>query len=59
VLNLGLPDQIVEHGSHEEQLSWTGLDAPGILQNIRQVIQFPREAMLSEIKVRDAIEMPR
>ena len=59
VLNLGLPDQIVEHGSHEEQLSWTGLDAPGILRNVKQVIQFPRETVLSEIKVRDAIEMPR
>jgi 1-deoxy-D-xylulose-5-phosphate synthase len=59
VLNLGLSDQIVEHGSHEEQLNWTGLDAPGILQSIRQVIQFPREAILAEIKVRDAMEMPR
>ena len=59
VLNLGLSDQIVEHGSHEEQLNWTGLDAPGILRHIKQVIQFPRETMLSEIKVRDAIEMPR
>ena len=59
VLNLGLSDQIIEHGSHEEQLNWTGLDAAGILQSIRQVIQFPREAMLAEIKVRDAMEMPR
>lgn len=59
VLNLGLSDQIVEHGSHEEQLSWTGLDAPGILQKIKRVNKAPPETILAEIKVRDAIEMPR
>ena len=59
VLNLGLPDQIIEHGSHEEQLSWTGLDAPGIVQSIGQIIPLPPETMFSEMQVRDAMEMPR
>lgn len=34
VLNIGLPDLFVEHGSHADQLSWTGLDAAGITRQI-------------------------
>ena len=36
VLNLGLPDRYVEHGKRELQLSWVGLDAPGLVAAIRQ-----------------------
>ena len=34
VLNLGLPDQFIEHGTREELLSACGLDAPGIQRAI-------------------------
>ena len=34
-LNLGLPDTFVEHGTHTDQLNWTGLDASGITDSIR------------------------
>jgi 1-deoxy-D-xylulose-5-phosphate synthase len=34
-LNLGLPDQFVEHGGHENQLAWVLLDSRGILRQIR------------------------
>jgi len=33
-LNLGLPDEFIEHGSHEDQLQWAGLDAEGIHRRI-------------------------
>ncbi|WP_308874187.1 transketolase C-terminal domain-containing protein [Thiothrix subterranea] len=34
VLNLGLPDQYIEHAQREEQLVSCGLDAPGIVQRV-------------------------
>lgn len=34
VLNLGLQDQFVDHGTHKDQLAWEGLDAAGIAQQI-------------------------
>jgi 1-deoxy-D-xylulose-5-phosphate synthase len=36
VLNLGIPDQFIEHGNHEAQKSWIGLSKEGIVQGIRQ-----------------------
>jgi 1-deoxy-D-xylulose-5-phosphate synthase len=36
VLNLGLPDQFVEHGTREELLAQAGLDAAGILRAIQK-----------------------
>ena len=36
VMHLGLPDAFVDHGSHQQQLASTGLDAPGIQQAIEQ-----------------------
>ena len=36
VLNLGLPDQFVEHGDHSKLLALCGLDAPGIEESIRK-----------------------
>jgi 1-deoxy-D-xylulose-5-phosphate synthase len=36
MLNLGLPDQFVEHGSREELLAQQGLDAAGILRAIQK-----------------------
>jgi 1-deoxy-D-xylulose-5-phosphate synthase len=34
VLNLGLPDRFVDHGSHEQQLAWTGLEVTQIITSI-------------------------
>ena len=39
VLHLGLPDQFVDHGSHQQQLSSIGLDAEQILSRIRQRLE--------------------
>ena len=39
VLNLGLPDQFVEHGDPAKLLALCGLDAPGIEASIRH--RFP------------------
>ncbi|HUR41708.1 MAG TPA: 1-deoxy-D-xylulose-5-phosphate synthase [Verrucomicrobiae bacterium] len=36
VLNLGLPDHFIEHGTREELLAQCGLDAPGILRSIQK-----------------------
>jgi 1-deoxy-D-xylulose-5-phosphate synthase len=38
VINLGLPDTFIEHGSHPEQLAWVGLDSAGILKSVRNVL---------------------
>lgn len=39
VLNLGLPDQFLEHASQQEQLAEAGLDVPGILAAVDRVLQ--------------------
>jgi 1-deoxy-D-xylulose-5-phosphate synthase len=36
VLNLGLPDQFVEHGSREQILAGCGLDEHGIVRAINE-----------------------
>ncbi|MGH8460609.1 MAG: 1-deoxy-D-xylulose-5-phosphate synthase [Stenotrophobium sp.] len=36
VLNLGLPDHFIEHGTREELLTQIGLDASGILRSIQK-----------------------
>jgi 1-deoxy-D-xylulose-5-phosphate synthase len=35
VLNLGIPDEFIEHGASEEQHAWIGLDASGIERTIK------------------------
>ena len=35
VLNLGLPDQFIEHGNHAQLLESCGLDGAGVLKSIR------------------------
>jgi 1-deoxy-D-xylulose-5-phosphate synthase len=37
-LNLGLPDEFIDHGAHSDQLAWTGLDAASILQRITTLL---------------------
>jgi 1-deoxy-D-xylulose-5-phosphate synthase len=36
LLNLGVPDKFIEHGSHSNQLDWVGLDAAGIERQINR-----------------------
>ena len=39
VLNLGLPDEFVEHGDQEQQKILNGLDANGIEKSIREKLK--------------------
>jgi 1-deoxy-D-xylulose-5-phosphate synthase len=39
VLNLGLPDRFLEHGSREQLLTEAGLDAPTIIGSIEKVLR--------------------
>ena len=59
MLNLGLPDQIVEHGSHEEQLAWVGLDSGGILRRIKQALSAHEQGFANIFDARDALEAGR
>jgi 1-deoxy-D-xylulose-5-phosphate synthase len=36
VLQLGLPDQFIDHGDAQQLLAQCGLDAPGIIASVRQ-----------------------
>jgi len=38
LLNLGLRDQFIEHGDHESQLAWVGLDSAGIIQSVHDAL---------------------
>jgi len=50
VLNLGIPDQFIGHGSYEEQLAECGLDTAGILNAIADVIRDPGLAHVTDIQ---------
>jgi len=39
ILHLGLPDELIEHGKHHEQLAWCGLDSEGITRAIRARVE--------------------
>jgi 1-deoxy-D-xylulose-5-phosphate synthase len=58
-LNLGLPDEFIEHGSHEDQVRWTGLDADSIVRQIRAAMQAYGIPMLSSLNVHGKVEQPR
>jgi 1-deoxy-D-xylulose-5-phosphate synthase len=53
VLNLGLPDHFVEHGTREELLAQCGLDGAGILRSIQKRLRSRDldEATLAKKKV--------
>jgi 1-deoxy-D-xylulose-5-phosphate synthase len=40
VLNLGLPDQYIDHASQQQQLAECGLDAQGIINSINESVYF-------------------
>jgi 1-deoxy-D-xylulose-5-phosphate synthase len=43
VINLGLPDKFIEHGSHTQLLSQCGLDAEGIVNTIKAYYDNPSQ----------------
>jgi len=45
VLNLGLPDEFIEHGSREECLAHVNLDAQGIIKSIEKWVNTPNIAI--------------
>lgn len=49
VLNLGLPDRFIEHGSPEQLLKSCGLDAEGIFQSVQQQRLFIQNAGLTQV----------
>jgi 1-deoxy-D-xylulose-5-phosphate synthase len=51
-LNLGLPDEFVEHGTHEDQLAWTALNADGIANKIRATLAEMDKASLPELDIK-------
>jgi 1-deoxy-D-xylulose-5-phosphate synthase len=58
-INLGLPDHFVEHGNHEEQLAWVGLDCSGILLRINQTLRSRQQAIATILNARGTLEMGR
>jgi 1-deoxy-D-xylulose-5-phosphate synthase len=51
VLNLGLPDQFVDHASHDQQLASLGLDSSGILASIRErLLKLPASQAAREVQ---------
>jgi len=58
-LNLGLPDKFIEHGTHDDQVIWTGLDSDSIVRRIRNAMQAHNISMLSTLDIREKVELPR
>jgi 1-deoxy-D-xylulose-5-phosphate synthase len=53
VLNIGLPDRFVEHGSRDETLRDAGLDVPGLIRQIESwQTQQPHNPIASQSKLR-------
>lgn len=59
LLNLGLPDAFIEHGSQAEQLAWTGLDSGGIVQSVQRALIKNETPLLSALNSRESAELPR
>jgi 1-deoxy-D-xylulose-5-phosphate synthase len=59
MVNLGIPDIFVEHGSHADQLAWTGLDVASIYQRIVSVLKKSQVTLNSSRSLTDAIELAR
>jgi 1-deoxy-D-xylulose-5-phosphate synthase len=52
ILNLGLPDQYIDHGSQNEQLAACGLDAAGIVSSIKSSSHFTEVTEIHAIKAK-------
>ncbi|MDZ7782925.1 MAG: 1-deoxy-D-xylulose-5-phosphate synthase [Halioglobus sp.] len=59
VLTLGIPDQFVEHGSPQEQRTWTGLDADGIYQQISDKLLKIGATVVPGLNLAERVEMGR
>jgi deoxyxylulose-5-phosphate synthase len=59
VLNLGLPDRFIEHGSHKDQLSWVGLDSASIMRAISQVLADQTSGKVVALSPREPLEIGR
>ena len=58
-LNLGLPDEFIEHGTHSDQLNWTGLNSDNITRKIKDAMQTHDITSVSTIGLRGRVEAPR
>lgn len=58
ILNLGLPDHFIEHGTHQDQLRWAGLDSSAIVGKIQAFIEQGSEP-LSSLQVHTSADAPR
>lgn len=59
VLNLGIPDTFVEHGTHADQLAWSRLDAQSILQRIKAKLVASDNTTGTNLNFDTAIEVSR
>ena len=59
LLNLGLPDEFIEHGKQADQLAWTGLDAEGIYTRILSVKKPTQVQLAVSGKASSTIELTR
>ena len=58
-LNLGLPDTFIEHGTHTDQLTWTGLNSENITRKVRDAMQTYDITSVSTVVLRGRVEAPR
>lgn len=59
LLNLGLPDAFIEHGSQAKQLAWTGLDAESIYKRIATALEPSQVQLAATGKISSTIELTR
>ncbi len=59
ILNLGIPDQFIEHGSQQEQRAWVGLDSQGIVAAVEQRLgpRFNISSPANNLKIGKPIEV--
>ena len=57
-LNLGLPDSFIEHGTHADQLSWTGLNSDSITRKIRDAMQTHEITSAPTANIHGRVEAP-
>ncbi len=56
LLNLGLPDEFIEHGSHADQLTWCGLDADSLRERIKTAMV--RHGIAHLVDMTESVELP-
>ncbi len=52
-----MPDQFIEHGDHQDQLRWTGLDSKGITARINSALSELQLVAPATLEIRDTIEL--